>query len=554
MRWENLTSEQQRVVTATQRRIIVFGGAGSGKTTTALWCARRLLESSNAKPWHRVLFLTFSRTAVREIVRRSGRALADVRGRVEIHTFHGFANRVIGAFGRYAGLGRQQPRFISDAEEKLLGKSGPHLTYDDLLPLALKIVRTPRIKRLITERWPLVISDEFQDTDDKQWELLRELCSIGGRMLLLADPNQMIYAGFLGNRGVGPRRVQEATEQADLVVDLGAPSHRDPSNVIPAMAAAIQKRDFRHVAVRAAIDQGRLKIHPGIADDELLPVLRHEIEIAWAAGRRSIGIFGHGNNSVAKLSASLFDAGVDHVLIGLSEAHAEALTTMELACLYGVGRASVEDLRLRLAVFVTASVRGPVPSLAQGLTGIGPLPRSISERLSSVTAALTEATTLGTLVRMAMDVWTRLGTTFGNRSWRQAARTFGAMAEQILRRAGTEADFFAELARQVTQQRADALLDTDVAADRSIQVMNFHQTKGREADVVILVYRTSDWFGRELEPFPSNSRLLYVSLTRARLCNVVILPPTPHPLVSPFESCLIQGRQWPSTARVHSPA
>jgi len=66
------------------------------------------------------------------------------------------------------------------------------------------------------------------------------------------------------------------------------------------------------------------------------------------------------------------------------------------------------------------------------------------------------------------------------------------------------------------------------------QVMNFHQTKGREAEVVILVYRDADWFGRETEPFTRNSRLLYVSLTRARMRDVIILPANPHRLVAPF--------------------
>src|SRR5262245_43880789 len=155
MNWEDLTPDQKRVVTATEPRVIVFGGAGSGKTSVALWSARHFLLSPEAKPWHRVLFMTFSRTAVREIARRSGRALADVRDRVEIHTFHAFANRIVTAFGRYVGLGRNPPPFRSDAEAKLLGKSARHLSYEDLLPLALKVIRTPHVRALVGERWPL---------------------------------------------------------------------------------------------------------------------------------------------------------------------------------------------------------------------------------------------------------------------------------------------------------------------------------------------------------------------------------------------------------------
>ncbi|MEW6431988.1 MAG: UvrD-helicase domain-containing protein [Myxococcota bacterium] len=539
MKWEDLTPDQQQAVMATEPRVIVFGGAGSGKTTVALWGARHFLRSPNAKPWHRVLFLTFSRTAVREIARRSGRALTDVREKVEIHTFHAFANRMVTAFGRYAGLGRDLPPFRSDAEGKLLGKSARHLSYDDLLPLALKVIRTPRVRDLVGQRWPLVVCDEFQDTDNEQWELLVELAACGARLLMLADPNQMIYAAFLGDRGVGPHRVEGAIETADHVIDLGAPSHRDPTNVIPAMAAAIRRREFDHEAVEAALRGDRLRVHRAVPDDDLLAKIRQEVDDAWNRGHRSIGIFGHSNRSVAELSASLFAMGLDHVLVGLPEAHGEALAALEAACQFGAGHVDFEQVRLRLAVFLTASIRGStVPELALGLKGATTLPPSLVERLNNVQRGLQQSAADGVenLVNAAMNLWPSLGIAAANRPWNQAARTFGALARQAQRRArARETDaFFTELARSVSDQRTETLFEGDGATGKSIQLMNFHQTKGREADVVILVYRDADWFGREQEPFPTNSRLLYVSLTRARQRNIVILPPTPHALVAPF--------------------
>jgi len=66
--------------------------------------------------------------------------------------------------------------------------------------------------------------------------------------------------------------------------------------------------------------------------------------------------------------------------------------------------------------------------------------------------------------------------------------------------------------------------------------MNFHQTKGREADAVLLVYRDNDYLAdsADREPFEKSSRVLFVSLTRARSMVTVVLPPAPHPLVGPF--------------------
>jgi DNA helicase-2/ATP-dependent DNA helicase PcrA len=535
MNWEDLTPGQQRVVTAVQPRVIAFGGAGSGKTTVALWSARHCLLSPGAKPWHRVLFLTFSRTAVREIARRSGRALADVREKVEIHTFHAFANRIVTAFGRYAGLGRNLPPFRSGAEAKLLGKSSRHLSYDDLLPLALKVIRTPRVRDLVRQRWPLIICDEFQDTDDEQWELLVELSAGGGRLLMLADPNQMIYAGFLADRGVGAHRVDEAVVTADEVIDLGAPSHRDPTNIIPAMASAVRRREFDHEAVKAGLRSDRVRIHCAVPDDGLLLKIRNEVDDAWNGGHRSIGIFGHSNRSVAELSASLFAIGMDHVLVGLPEAHGEALAAMDAACQFGAGHLDFEQVRLRLAIFLTAAVRGnAVPELALMLRGSISLPTRLQDRLDGAQRSLQREDGIEHLVNAAMSLWPSLGIGTANRPWNQAARTFAAVARQAERRARETNAFFTELARNVSNQRTETFFDGDGATGKSIQLMNFHQTKGRESDVVILVYRGGDWFGREEEPFPMNSRLLYVSLTRARQRNIVILPPTPHPLVAPF--------------------
>jgi DNA helicase-2/ATP-dependent DNA helicase PcrA len=391
----------------------------------------------------------------------------------------------------------------------------------------------------LSQRWPLAICDEFQDTDDEQWELLRSLAR-SARLVLLADPNQMIYDGFLGERGVGPRRLEQALAEADCVIDLGAPSHRDQTNVIPAMASAARMRQFDHPAVHKAIEEERLKIYGSVEDGQLIDVLQNEIARARAIGE-SVGIFAHGNQPVADLSADLFAIGIDHVLVGLPEAHSEALAALEALCLFGAGRLPFEDARRHLALFLAASVRRDEVPLAVALDGRAPLAPTLQKRLDAARESLQAVAEEGLpeVVHTAMEVWPSLEILAGRRSWNQAARTFGAMAQLSSVRSRNQPDtFFAELARRVQEQRAESFFDLDIGAGYSIHVMNFHQTKGREVDVVILVFRGNDWFGREGEPFIRNSRLLYVSLTRARHHCVVILPPTPHPLVAPFAGLL----------------
>ncbi len=68
----------------------------------------------------------------------------------------------------------------------------------------------------------------------------------------------------------------------------------------------------------------------------------------------------------------------------------------------------------------------------------------------------------------------------------------------------------------------------------AVQVMNLHQTKGREADAVVILCGDDDYHGREDEPFVEASRLLYVVLTRARNEVTMVFGDDPHPLVAPL--------------------
>ena len=139
----------------------MLGGPGTGKTATALWTARAHLETSSKKPVQRVLFLTFSRSAVSQIVNRLPGVLSNYEDHIEILTFHALAHRLLRAFGRYAGHGTTIPPVQSEARRKLLGYDLNQLQYKDFIPKVLKILEgSERIRQLFSQRWGLVICDE----------------------------------------------------------------------------------------------------------------------------------------------------------------------------------------------------------------------------------------------------------------------------------------------------------------------------------------------------------------------------------------------------------
>lgn len=545
MRREELDYRQRQVVEAvlkTDSKLLVLGGPGSGKTTTALWAAREFLENSDRTSPSRVLFLTFSRAAVSQIVSRSLGVIAGFEDRVEILTFHALAYRLIRAFGRYAGFGQTPPSVQSEARVKLLGQDRYHLRYCDLVPAAINILkRSHRIRELVSTRWGLVICDEVQDTNDEQWELLQVLAP--RKLLLLGDANQMIYTFICG---VSPERFREIRQWVDREIELQSRSHRDPSGAIPALAEAIRIRQFSHQAVVDALKTGRLVIYTDVEHTRHREILVTEIRRARELGSHNIGIFAHSNQAVAELAETLESAGIDHVLVGIPEAHAEALSAMAHQCAYAVGLATLAELRQSLALFLTATVRSKQPpEMALALIGKLPLPERVENAIIQLEGALksTVTGTVGDLVAVAMRSWMNLGITAGYRPWGRAADHFRRLVFPF-RDQPVSTEVVQQFMAIIEQSRVEALIDLDYSEKGRVKLMNFHQTKGREADTVIHVFRSDDYFGRETEPFDTASRLLYVAISRARQRVVVVLPPDPHPLVKPLMTLAMQEKLW----------
>lgn len=535
MKFEQLDCRQREVVKTvldSDAKILVLGGPGTGKTTTALWTARTYLERAGQDPAARVLFLTFSRAAIGQIASRSPGVLTGrFRERIEILTFHSLAYRLLRAFGRYFGYGIDLPPVQSAARDKLLGVDESRLRYEHFMALALGIVEgSARVRQLISSRWGLIVCDEVQDTSPDQWRLLQALAP--RKLLLMGDANQLIY-NFLP--GVSLDQFRQIRSWADREIQLNAQSHRDASGAIPALAEAVRLRQFQDDAVQHALRSGRLVIHLDTEGEDVHELLRILVEDAHRQGCRDLGIFAQTNAAVAQIGEKLGEAGIACALVGIPEAHAEALACMATQCAFAAGLATQQEMRNSLGVFLTACVRSKkAPALAQALIGSIPierLERAIGElQMTLSSAAKGDLETLG---EVAMRSWYGLLMTSGHAPWRRAARHFGRILGPFRQRAVCE-DSIKPLLGIVQLTRTEALIDLDYSGRATVKLMNYHQTKSREADIVVHVFDREDYFGKETEPYENASRLLNVAISRARQRVIVILPSAPHPLVEPF--------------------
>ncbi|HEX4440531.1 MAG TPA: ATP-dependent helicase [Thermoanaerobaculia bacterium] len=97
-----LNEEQREVVVAGKGPLLVIAGAGSGKTRTLVYRVARLIEDGLDPS--RILLLTFTNKASREMLRRVEMLLSVDTRRLMGGTFHSVGNRLLRRFGARLGL------------------------------------------------------------------------------------------------------------------------------------------------------------------------------------------------------------------------------------------------------------------------------------------------------------------------------------------------------------------------------------------------------------------------------------------------------------------
>lgn len=514
--------EQEQVVATQAELSVVLGGAGVGKTTSALAAAYAHLERvAESKPHDRVLFLSFSRSSVARIATHAGEILGRRGSQVDIMTFHSLAFSIVRRFGSLVGHG--DAVLVSPAREKL-GLAQNEIGYSKLIPLALEIAQaTPTVAQHLRTRWGLVIVDEFQDTGDAQQDLL-QLVAQDSRLILLGDPNQCIYT-FLAEDGVTVERIDEACSAAgaENTIVLPETSFRDPSGIIPAVANAIRQRLFDSEAITNAIQDERLVIRNGIPlSDETSQVSRIVSELT--SEEMGVAVFTHHNDMLAALSDALEADGIEHEVAGLSDALAAALDAQAAMAQFHTGGVTWENVLEAIAVFLTSAQRGrQAPPIAyQVINGSGPT--TLQDRLSALRERLSEAASVRETIEVAAAAHDALGLPQKSGAWQQAATLLSVMHARATRTSSTRDDHQVVAAICAEAREASYAALTDSALNpREVQLMNLYQTKGREADATVVVLREGDFMGYESEPFPTTSRLLYVVFSRARQKIVVLL-------------------------------
>jgi superfamily I DNA/RNA helicase len=181
------------------RNVAVTAGPGAGKTELLAQRADFSLRTGACRYPQRILAISFKVDAARNLQRRvTERCGPDLAARLDSHTFHGFAKRLI---DRNRGVLTGTDALDPDYTVATVRVQHRSITYDDFLPLALTIIeQAPTVRAAIRQTYTHVFLDEFQDCTANQYALIRLLfAGCDARLTAVGDTKQRImrFAGAL---------------------------------------------------------------------------------------------------------------------------------------------------------------------------------------------------------------------------------------------------------------------------------------------------------------------------------------------------------------------
>lgn len=276
--------------------LLVLAGAGSGKTRVVTQRIAHLIEKGT--PPEAILGVTFTNKAAGEMQHRV-RSLTQCY--VLISTFHSLGTRIlrenIHHLGYHNGFtiydetdtekvvkacmeglqlnGKKQDasamrHAISRAKSALLTPEnlrrrpddGPEMfpdvyaeyqkrlqeyqavDFDDLLMLTVRLLREfPEVRHYYQQRWQFVLIDEFQDTNESQYQMVRLIVEKHGNLCVVGDPDQSIYSW----RGANVQNILEFEENfPDARVIRLEQNYRSSQHILDAANALISANHRRH--------------------------------------------------------------------------------------------------------------------------------------------------------------------------------------------------------------------------------------------------------------------------------------------------------------------
>jgi DNA helicase-2/ATP-dependent DNA helicase PcrA len=293
-----LNPQQHAATTAGEGPVLVLAGPGSGKTGVLTRRVAYLIREMGVKPWH-IMAVTFTNKASREMRHRIEGYLGERLRGLQIGTFHATCARILRIEHQYTNYGEDYTIYDSDdqlsavkqamgelnmdtkkfAPRRVLGaisnaknemilpadfvggdyfseivsrvypryqtilQDSNAMDFDDLLvQMVLALRNHEDLRRKYQERYQFVLVDEFQDTNQVQYELVSLFGAPQNNIFVVGDEDQSIYA-FRGADYRNVMRFRQDFPAAQVV--LLEQNYRSTQIVLDAARAVIDKNSNR---------------------------------------------------------------------------------------------------------------------------------------------------------------------------------------------------------------------------------------------------------------------------------------------------------------------
>lgn len=298
-----MNDKQAEAVITTEGPLLIMAGAGSGKTRVLTHRVAHLIKDLNVMPW-RILAITFTNKAAREMKERISQLIDENEAdAVWVSTFHALAVRilrrdidklgykkdfsiidasaqrtlvkrilkdqnvdiekftprsVLGAISNAKNAMERPENYLKRASgpfEEIVGKTykeyqhrlalAQSLDFDDLIMLTIELLhKDQEVLSYYQEKFLYVHVDEYQDTNDAQYELVTLLSAKHRNLAVVGDSDQSIY----GWRGANMQIILNfSKEYPDAKTVMLEQNYRSTQTILDAANSVIRNNDERIV-------------------------------------------------------------------------------------------------------------------------------------------------------------------------------------------------------------------------------------------------------------------------------------------------------------------
>lgn len=374
---DDLNPQQLEAITLPRQSVLVLAGAGSGKTRVLTTRIAHLIQSGQVNPYG-ILAVTFTNKAAKEMLARITAMLPIKTRGMWVGTFHGICNRMLRAHHQDAGLSqtfqildtadqlamikrilkrlsvddkqvppRQVQWFINNAKEAGLraafvevddpfasrmlelyqayeqqcNKEGV-VDFSELLLRSYELLnRNEILRHHYQERFSHILVDEFQDTNQLQYQWLRLLAGAGEKetaaVFVVGDDDQSIYA-FRG-ADAGNMQAFERDFEVSKVIKLEQ-NYRSHGHILNA-ANMLIKHNSERLGKNLWTDEGQgepLRVYNASTDYDEASFIIDEVKALHAEGvdLSQIALLYRSNAQSRVLEHGLFNASLPYRVYG----------------------------------------------------------------------------------------------------------------------------------------------------------------------------------------------------------------------------------------------